>query len=209
MNRLTRLASLATFALCMTAAAHADEYSYSYTFSGNFYPYDRSSAGHTVSGTFDGNASGNLITGISNATVNLDGSPLITGTVYAEGITDDIISGPAWADGAAVVSFDGTQNDFGFSDTDYAATSNFNKLFRGLGPPVTLGQSYYEIYNSSGMQGMTDYVDLYYPPYFVTPNGIWTVTDLSTQSVPDAASTLPLLGGALAGLAALRRRFAR
>ena len=56
---------------------------------------------------------------------------------------------------------------------------------------------------------MTDYVDLYYPPYFVTPNGIWTVTDLSTQSVPDAASTLPLLGGALAGLAALRRRFAR
>ena len=31
----------------------------------------------------------------------------------------------------------------------------------------------------------------------------------ATSSVPDTASTLPLLGGALAGLAALRRRFAK
>jgi hypothetical protein len=207
MKLLARYFSLIAVALGLTAAsALADSFTYSYTFDGNFSPVYYG-AGQTVSGTFDGSASGNLITGITNATVNLDGIPLITGTVYASGI----VSG-AWTDGAAVVSFDGTQNNFAFFDTDFAAlNSPLMEYFYAIGgAPLWPGRSYYELYNYAGLVGAPSkvYADDYDPANgYNTPDGTWTVTKIS--SVPDSASTLALLASALFGLAAIRRRFAR
>ena len=132
-----RFNSLIAVALGLTAAsAFADTFSYSYTFVGNYNP-GTSGAGHTVTGTFDGTTAGNLITGITNATVNLDGSQFFAGTVYAEGVTPS-----GWTNGAAVASFDGTQNNFALFDADYGAGDIITTYFLAVsGAPTWTGLS--------------------------------------------------------------------
>ena len=63
-------------------------------------------------------------------------------------------------------------------------------------------QSYWDMNNGPSIA----YVVPPYPP--ATANSESFQLN-GTESVPDAASTLPLLGGALAGLTALRRRFVK
>jgi len=203
MMHLKRFTSLFTVVLGLTASsAFADSFTYSYSFVGNYDPA-YSGAGHTVTGTFDGTAAGNLITGITNATVNLDGNPILAGTVYAQGVTTS-----GWTAGAAVISFDGLQNDFAFFDLDYAGGLGFTKYFLGVsGAPFWPGLSEFDLFDASGLpEGRNLFLDYYNgSPSYSTPNGSWTVTDVS--AVPDTGATIALLGSALLGLAAIRRRF--
>ncbi len=200
MKNAARYVSLLAMGTCLFAgSALADSFSYSYAFVGNVSPYN-SGVGHEVSGTFEGTANGNLITGISNVTVNLDNNQLISGNVFAEGLV-----GSNYVDGAAVVSFDGTQNNFSFFDADFAMGYQFDRYFFGVSgaPNWPVGYSQFE---ASAVTG-GNYRDIFYPPSYNTPNGSWVVSD--TSNVPDSGTTFVLVGSALVGLAALRRRFVR
>ena len=77
MNAIARCASLLAVVLGLTSAAHADQFDLTYTFGG--YGNAHLHPGTIVDVTFDGNLSGDLITGISNGTLTIDndllGSP--------------------------------------------------------------------------------------------------------------------------------------
>ena len=92
-------------------------------YAGHFTFSEAMGGGKTVTGSFDGTASGNLITDLSNISVTADG------TAYTE---NGALGAISWADfengagfdtaGSAVLSFDGTQNDFFFFNS---TTNNF------------------------------------------------------------------------------------
>jgi len=82
----------------------------SYTFS------ETLQGGTKITGSFQGDASGNLISNISNISVAFDGDAFNgSGHLFSAAISVGI----GWVSGA-VVSFDGTQNNFAFVDSDIA-----------------------------------------------------------------------------------------
>lgn len=100
----TLLASaVVAFTLLSSAAAQATTFQFSYLFSG----------GPVVTGTFDGVASGNLITGLSNISVYADGSDIADSTPL-QSYSYDFFTGD-WTPGGTA-SFDGTANNFIFAD---------------------------------------------------------------------------------------------
>lgn len=107
--KLATLIIIATAALT-GAAAHAETFNYSYTFSG----------GSVVTGSFDGTASGNLVTNLSHITVILNGITFNgSGSLMSSTRTNGI-----WGNGGAVASFDGRQNNFFFSDAKFPENGN-------------------------------------------------------------------------------------
>lgn len=102
--------------LSVGAAQASALYNFAYTFTG--VPVG---AGTTVSGSFFGDANGNLITNLSNINVAVNGIDFVgSGSLF--GSSYDSILG--WRTGGAVVSFDGTQNNFLFIDTNYPDDPN-------------------------------------------------------------------------------------
>lgn len=102
--------------LCVGAAQASALYNFGYTFTG--VPVG---AGTTVSGSFFGDANGNLITNLSNISVAVNGVNFVgSGSLF--GSSFDPVLG--WRTGGAVVSFDGTQNNFLFVDTNYPDDPN-------------------------------------------------------------------------------------
>jgi len=180
MKPINRLVCLFVAALSVpVATSYGDEFDFSYTFLGTSPGFGGPGV---VTGSFDGTQSGNLITDISDITILFDGNP------FGSNFQQYGYNG-SYVEGAAVVSIDGTQNDFYFFSGD-----NF-------GNPSLQSLTLYG-YNFVDLNGaIVDQNDS-------TPiSSRWSVTDVST--VPDGGATIALLGGALAGLTALRRRFAK
>lgn len=97
--------------------AQAEIFNYSYTF-GN---------GSVVSGSFDGTASGNLVTGLSNITAAIDNVAYNdSGSLFGSSLDFNTYS---WVSGGAVASFDGTQNNFLFIDVDYPNNYSWSNYF--------------------------------------------------------------------------------
>lgn len=95
-------------------SAQADTFHYSYVFD----------SGNTITGSFDGTASGDLVTGLSNITAVLDGVAFI-GPLFGS----SMVSNSGWQSGGAVASFTGNQNNFLFVDADYPTNTSITNYF--------------------------------------------------------------------------------
>lgn len=190
-----RFALLAALALILAAvSARADSFLLDYTFGGAAYSY---ASGTTVELAFSGTLSGNLITGISNASLTIDGTSF--GTVYGYGVNGNSLVG-----GGSVISLNGTQNNFLFADTPIysEATTSFASLTSSEAASYNGNFPYTQVLNG-----------LYFVAYDENPpgtgpglNSTYKVTDLTSHSVPDNGATIALLGMAVAGMIGLRRK---
>lgn len=117
MNKFFRSVAMLA-ALAAASVAHASStFNYSYTFGSH----------DVVSGSFTGDASGNLVTNLSNITAFIDGAPLNgSGSLFNALYTGD------WTADAGVASFDGTQNDFLFIDSHYPIDYNYSNFFYSI-----------------------------------------------------------------------------
>jgi hypothetical protein len=110
---LLRLAALA-LTLFAGATAQATTFNFSYIF-GN---------GTAVTGSFDGTANGNLVTGLSNISVELNGKAFAgNGSLVAAAFDRDNYS---WYN-SPVVSFNGLESNFGFANGDI--NSSYTNVF--------------------------------------------------------------------------------
>ena len=178
----------ALLAVC-GGAAHASTYDFSYTF--NSISNDPAPI---VTGTFDGTLSGNLLTNISDVSIAVNGvafnGPLFFGSWDPSAGTAGEVN---FAPNAAVVSTNGTQNNFVIVDTnDPTLSSNWTNLFyyvNGTGP---LGNSQeVSLQNTVGPSGFDS-----------TAGGVGT---WSLTPVPLPAA-LPLFASGLGLFAAAKRR---
>ncbi|HWW78566.1 MAG TPA: hypothetical protein VNY82_03150, partial [Steroidobacteraceae bacterium] len=131
---IKKLIQAAALLAACSGAAQASTYDFSYSFTSNFSP------AHTqpplVTGSFDGTLNGNLLTNISDVSVAVNGvafnGPLSIGS------WNPSVSEVNFAPNAAVVSTDGTLNNFVIVDTnDPTLTANWTNLFyyvNGTGP---------------------------------------------------------------------------
>lgn len=94
--------------------SHAELFEYSYTFGDDAVAWGNSfGEGTVLSGSFDGSASGNLVTNLSNISASVNGVALQgSGNLFAA-FRDER---GFWVPGAAQVSFDGFENNFYFTD---------------------------------------------------------------------------------------------
>jgi len=144
---------------------------------------------HNITGSFDGTASGNLITGLSNISVVVDSVGFVdNGFLYGQSTYAGVGGG---VPGAAVVSFDGWENDFLFIDVNY---------------PLVLEFHQYLISSSFGMYQavLTDLAGVFAEEGVALPSG-WAVTAVSPVPEPETYAML-LAGLGLLGFAARRRK---
>ena len=177
-NNILRLIGLLTV-LQLSSSVQADTtFNYSYIFSSK----------DIIAGSFTGSVDGNLITNLSNITASFDGLPFntdVSGRLYGFAyVTDangssatlnssgDVLDGKtAWANGDAVASFDGTQNNFLFIDSVDPNGASFTNFF-------AIGNAFGG-YSSSGSYGGTLLNEA-----FNSAN--WTVTEAIPTPVPGA-----------------------
>lgn len=107
-------------ALACTAGATTFNFEY------DLYGFGSSTQQHTVTGSFDGSASGNLVTGLSNISVFVDGVAF-----WGNGHLHSAHHSQVWVEGGAVASFDGTANNFVFVDQsiDEVIRGNWRNAF--------------------------------------------------------------------------------
>lgn len=183
MKSILRQAACAV-ALLAATAAQATTYNFSYTFTN----------GNAVTGSFDGTANGNLITGLNNISVVINGVDFSSGpsgtTIY--NFASDNWGGAA---NAAVASFDGSANNLLFSTTSRQPGGGFfyGQTF-SLGPTMAYLQSTAVISDS---------------PFTYSVSETTSAAHWSISAVPEPATYGMLLGGlglGLVGWAARRRR---
>jgi VPDSG-CTERM motif len=174
---LFKIVKFVLFATASTFAVSAfgDTFDYSYTFG----------SGDVVTGSFDGIVNGNLVNDLSNVSLNVNGVS-IGGTMFVN--SWDMVPF-AWVAGGAVASFDGTQNNFWFVNSDWIdGDVSYTGYFLSLSALDAYSGDY------SVANGFNNDNSL---------NSSWSLT---RRSVPEGGATIALLGGALLGLAAFRRR---
>jgi hypothetical protein len=180
MNKLLRILACASL-LTAGAAARAATFEFSYTQLDNT----------VVSGTFDGTASGNLITGLSNF------SAFVNGVGFANNGNLYIYGGPATglAPGQGLVSFNGLATDIAVADANlFSGAARSLLLIGGFNGGATDAINY-NTPDLNGGEGNGDY-----------SASRWHLAEV-TAAVPEPASYAMLLGGlALMGAVARRRR---
>lgn len=177
MKKIIRLATLA-FTLMTGAAAQASTFNFSYDFTD----------GTAISGSFDGTANGDLVTGLSNISLLLNGASLSSSPFRAYGFAANTGSPNL----NAVVSFSGLQSNFIF--TDGSPDGSTGSFFLAI-PYSSTSTSLVQFVTSAGM-----YVTDSAPGTNVQAN--WHVT-----SVPEPETYAMLLAGlGLLGVAARRRK---
>jgi hypothetical protein len=186
MKNISKLAQLFLFASAFAGAvSYGNTFDYSFTF-GDF---------GSVNGSFDGTQNGNLISGITHASVFVNGNSIDTGAgIFAEGYN----ASHKLQNGFAQVSIDGSQNNFMFVNGDFGAGKSYTGYFFSEG-------------NGSGNPDLMEAFDSSHSFYnynlALLTSRNWTVAERSNQSVPDTDSTIGLFASALIGLVSLRRRF--
>lgn len=187
MKDIFKLVGIISALQISTFAQAGTTYNYNYLFD----------SGDIVSGSFTGTANGNLITNLSDITVSLDGNSFNTdasGSLYGFSYVTDIngnlvvlnTSGildgkTAWINGDAAASFDGTENNFLFIDSNQPDSSSFTNFF-------AIGNAFGD-YRSVVSAGI-----LVNEPFNATN---WTVTE-ATSTVPVPAAVW-LFASALVG----------
>lgn len=162
-------------------------FSYGTTFEYQYvFPYDNfTGTPLTVSGTLDGNQNGNFIDNVSNVTLFYNGNQ-VTGPIYAVSFEGGYTNTP-------IVSFSVALNNFMFVNSDVMNGDNsYNAFFYTA---LTM----YDYASSTSASGVGSH-------WATTSNASWSLQAVP-ETVPDAVSTIGLLGCALTGLVVLRRRF--
>lgn len=136
-------------AMAISTAAHATKFEFSWN-------GDYSNGGNLVTGTFEGTASGNLITDLSNISVFINGQALNgNGSLYGSSYNQDGWYG--WVSGGAQASFNGLENNFLFIDADYPNSYNYTNYFYSvLGGQASYAQTAYTNWNYSYVSGTTN-----------------------------------------------------
>lgn len=137
---------------------------------------DKLQTGEMVTGTFDGDLSGNLITNMSNVSVWVDGIAFAgNGSLFTAQ------HGSTWM-GTGIASLDGSQNNFIFVDSDLAGgDGGFSNFFYSIGD---IGDAAINL--TSGQYGTTT------PP---TAFRAHVITQQVQAAVPEPASWGMMLGG--------------
>jgi hypothetical protein len=189
MKSVLRTVAAAVISLSATFAAQASTlYDYSYTFG----------SGAKVTGSFDGDADGNIISNLSNITAYVDGVALSgSGSLYASHSTSNTFKG--WSSGGGIVSFDGTENNFLFIDSNYPVDQFFTNFVFMI--PYDGSNTNYAVASTENFNVLSiDFTSAGYTPY---SSGRWAVT-----AVPEPTS-VALLGLGLFGFAASRCKAAK
>lgn len=166
--------------IAVASLAHAAAiYGYSYTYG----------SGDVVTGSFTGDASGNLIKNLSSISASLNGV-VFNGSGHLYGSLWDK-NASVFVSGAAVASFDGTQNNFLFSDVDTPNNSGTTNFFDSIPFLVNSDQtSASDALTTSTFQFAQDFTFPGGPMTQYNPSS-WTVTLLS-NSVPEPSSVVLL-----------------
>lgn len=140
----------------------------------------------TISGSFDGDANGNLITNITNVTLSI-GGVAVTDPIFVRSYT-----GSSFEPTGATLSFDGTANNLLFITSDYPTDPNFSTYYYSIS---LVG--YDNIYWRDRWSGGTAHID-----------GVSSLQITAADvDVPEPAM-LGLLGLAALGLGLRRRKAA-
>ena len=143
-----------------------------------------------VTGSFDGNANGNIISDISNISVLFNGTPINGGgnTFQSEKIYQFGPGDCSWyCSGTAVVSFDGTQNNFMFVDHVDPQNTRYNSIFFSLRNSSSLTTNYTGV--STGGLGASD------EPYGAVGQTMYSASRWSVTAVPEPETFVLLLTG--------------
>lgn len=182
----------------MVAGGQAQATPLSYNFKYTFVDRDVSNAGpaHVVTGSFIGDANGNLITGIANATASIDGvassSPL-----FADSFN---VSNKTVSATGAVVSFDGLSSNFIFtSNAIDLSNANYFYVIPWANPGEKSGSP---TIGAQAVWPTIGVIDAYNGQYVVAN---WSVTAAAVADVPEPAS-IALIGIALLGMGIATRK---
>jgi hypothetical protein len=172
--------------LAPLGVAHATLFNYSYEFDGT----------NAVTGSFDGTATGNSITGLSNISVMLNGVDLATpNTFVALGFDGDSAThSPSTWTSAATVSINGVGSNFGFFSPDFASYTDYFYIIPWCNADC-LGN------NATGVQTWDGSASTYTYLY----NGDYDANNWQVTAVPEP-SIIALFAVGLLGLGFARRR---
>jgi len=173
------------------------------TANANIYDFAETIQGISITGSFDGTANGNDITGISNISIITDGVAF-SGPLESDGFIGlPSIQNNGWVQGQGVVSINGESNNFMFINQGYAAyypfvpTGLVTNYLISVPPSILTDHQFVSYGYIPYIQAATSFGS---PSPFPTN---WSVTDVTTVPVPAAAW---LFGSALAGLIGFNRR---
>ncbi len=192
--RLNNYKSIYFFIASLLTCSHAnaDMFNLTYTVSSD-----------TVTATFQGTASGNDITNISNVSVWLNGIALNDNGALA---TDSWSSSQGWVSGGSVVSFNGADNNFAFINyvPNNPSTSSNPNDFLSVENQAGIGHQYItEVYYPAIIPSIVPSIGSY--TNFLVILDPMTSTNYSVSAVP-VPSSIVLFASGLIGFTASRKR---
>jgi hypothetical protein len=197
---LKKTLAVAILSVGAMSSANANQFEFSYDFG----------IGYIVTGAFSGTANGNLVTNLSDISVSINGIAFNgSGSLLKFSFTNPVNF--TRQTGESVVSFDGTANNFGFSDSsmtneffDLTALVGSSKVGFHLKNQYGLYSSVYNgatnaLLNNDVLQKSSNF-------YNITP--IWSLKDITPQivAVPEPESLTMMLLGLPMMVWSIRRR---